>query len=123
MAMLGPGDAGNRSYRPMVVGDVIDGWKVIEVNEKTAVVESGGVQETILMNDPTAQIPRDYNRTLAGAQNPVLPAPVARAPEPEQPRVPVVQPQVGAPAPAPAAGAPGTRIIRTPFGDKVVPVP
>src|SRR5262245_66569208 len=26
MAMLGPGQQGNRSYRPMVVGEAMDGW-------------------------------------------------------------------------------------------------
>ncbi len=118
MAMLGPGIAGNRSYRPMIVGEVIDGWTLVEVRDKSVVIESNGVRENVYMNDPTAMLPRDYSRT-AGAQpgsQAVALRPTASqqqaAPQPLPP--PANSPQ-GAPAPK-------TKVIDTPFGKKVITV-
>jgi hypothetical protein len=119
MALMGPGNPGNRAYRPLTVGDEIDGWKLIQVDPKAVVVESGGVQERILMNDPSAQIARDYSKTLSTATN----APVVSIGPPPA-AVPAAQPNSQQPSPTGADGpAPRTRIIKTPFGDKVVPEP
>jgi hypothetical protein len=115
MAMLGPGVQGNRSYRPMIAGEVIDGWTLVEVKDKSVVLESGGVRETVFMNDPTAMVPRDYTRT-------------AGAPSQSQAAVrPTASQQQAAPLPAqstpnnPQGGpAPKTRVIETPFGRKVI---
>jgi hypothetical protein len=122
MAMLGPGASNNRSYRPMIVGEVIDGWTLLEVKDKSAVLESNGVRETVLMNDPTAMVPRDYSRT-ASAQ-PQSQAATGRSNASQQQAAPAPQP-----LPPPPAGnnpqggpAPKTRVIDTPFGKKVIPV-
>ena len=106
MAMLGPGQAGNRSYRPMKTGEVIDGWTVSEIQEKAVVIVSYEVRETIVMNDPTGQVARDYARTVpSGAAAPVNP-----------------------PLPTSIPAAPGSapkqmRLIETPLGPRMVEVP
>jgi hypothetical protein len=120
MAMLGPGLSGNRSYRPMIVGEVMDGWTLVEVKDKSVVLESGGVRETVLMNDPTAMVPRDYSRT-AGAQ-PQSQAATVRPTASQQQAVPppLSQPASGS---NPQGGpAPKTKVIDTPFGKKVITV-
>src|SRR5262245_10305228 len=96
MAMLGPRLAGNRSYRPMLVGEVIDGWTLVEVKDKSVVLDSNGVRETVYMNDPTAMVPRDYSRTTSpqgqfaggatvrptASQQQAAPAPLPQPPQP-----------------------------------------
>jgi len=123
MAMLGPGVSGNRSYRPMIVGEVIDGWTLVEVKDKSVVLESNGVRDTVLMNDPTALVPRDYSRTVS-AQPQISGGTAVR---------PTASQQQAAPAPPPPSQqptgnnpqggpAPKTRVIDTPFGKKVITV-
>src|SRR5438094_218192 len=70
MALIGPGKPGNRDYKPMMVGEIIDGWTLVSISDKSVVMKGNDVQETIAMNDPTAQIPREHTRTE------VAPAPV-----------------------------------------------
>lgn len=107
MAMVGPGQQpGNRSYRPMKVGETIDGWTITEIQEKAIIVAANDVTQTVIMNDPTAQVPRSETRTSGSGQ----PAPVYVAPAP-------------APAAATPAGAKRTRVIQTIFGPKVVEDP
>src|SRR2546422_1371753 len=72
MAMIGPGKPGNRDYKPLKVGEVIDGWTVVAISEKSVVVKGNDVEETIAMNDPTAQVPRDHSRTLEAAPAPAV---------------------------------------------------
>src|SRR3989442_3617451 len=94
MALIGPGKPGNRDYKPMKVGEIIDGWTLVSISDKSVVMKGNDVQETIAMNDPTAQIPREHTRT-------------------ELAPTPVVTSTVGLPAPAtPAVSSPqqpGTR--------------
>src|SRR5262245_42225357 len=121
MAMLGPGLAGNRSYRPMIAGEVIDGWTLVEVKDKSVVLDSNGVRETVYMNDPTAMVPRDYSRTASAQQSQAV---VVRATGSQQQAAPAPssapqQPTGNNPQGAPA---PKTKVIDTPFGKKVITV-
>ncbi len=105
VAMVAPGQGNSRAFRPMHLGESIDGWTLVEIQEKAIVVTANSTRATIILNDPTAQLPRDYTRT----------APAATAPP------------AMVPAPVPTAAAPGTtkpktKIIQTPFGPKEVPI-
>ena len=112
LAMLGPGQSGNRSYRAMKVGDVIDGWTVVEIQEKAAVIAANEIRETIIMSDPTAQIPRDYSRTA------VTSSPV---PQVVLPSAPPAASNNSSPSSSPSNGAaPRQRVIQTPFGPKTI---
>ena len=123
--MLAIGDPGNRAYRPMRIGEVIDGWELVEIRDKAVLVRSGSVEETIIMNGPTAQIPREGNRTLARA----APSPAVRtvaAP---------AQDTAGTARNAPAASSrnpvanrndeppAGFRVMKTPWGNRLIPIP
>lgn len=115
MAMVGPGRAGNRSYRPVKTGEVVDGWTVTEIQEKAVVVTASGITETLIMNDPSAQIPRERTRTSATATPPVqvIDRPAAQV-------VPAANSSSSttsnAPPPSPVTPPPGQRAIQTPFG-------
>lgn len=65
MAMLATGNQGNRDYRPVRLGQSIDGWELIEILEKSVRIRSGNVEATVSMNDPTARMPRNQLRTIA----------------------------------------------------------
>jgi hypothetical protein len=113
MAMLAP--AGNRSYRPMKVGELIDGWTVTEIQDKSVVVTGNAIRQTLVMNDPTGLIPRDTTRTTVTAIAPAA--------------IPAAIPQ---PAPAftstPTPAAPGSaprkmRLVDGPLGPRMVEVP
>ena len=71
VAMVGPGKPGNRDYRPMKIGEMIDGWTIVSIADKSVVVKGNEVEQTIILNDPTAQVPREHGRTLdAGPATP-----------------------------------------------------
>ncbi|HLH30733.1 MAG TPA: hypothetical protein VKY31_05990 [Terriglobia bacterium] len=123
IAMLAPGDAPPRSSRPVHAGEVFDGWTVVEIQEKTVIVKWDDVKETLIMNDPTAQLARDYSKT--GSSSPASQPVVAVAP--------AAQPAAAAPAASSNPFAPQTPVvsptgkkqilIHTPFGDKVMDDP
>jgi len=75
LAMVGPGKPGNRNYQSMKTGEVIDGWTVVEISDKSIVIEANSVRESVIMNDPLAQVERDHTRTLL-----LLPLPSLRQP-------------------------------------------
>ena len=129
MAMLASGGAGNRAARPVRIGRVIDGWELIEILDKSVRIRSGGVETTVIMNDPTARMPRDRRRTAArsGAAPAVYsvqaPVPAARVQSGVN-RTPARQ--SGTPNPAAVTEdnvPPGFMIQRTPFGNRLVPKP
>ena len=131
MAMLATGGPGNRAYRPVRVGEVIDGWELVEILDKSVRVRSGGVEETVIMNDPTAQVRRDRSRTIArsGAPPPVstvqAPANTAATVQSGVNRTTASRPS-GTPNPATVTEdnvPPGFMIQRTPFGSRLVPKP
>ena len=129
MAMLASGEAGTRAYRPVRIGELIDGWELIEILDKSVRIRSGSVETTVIMNDPTAQRPRDRSRTTArsGAapvvstvQAPVSATNVQSGVNPTPAR------QAGRPNPAAVTEdnvPPGFMIQRTPFGNRLVPKP
>ena len=129
MAMLASGGAGNRASRPVRIGRVIDGWELIEILDKSVRIRSGGVETTVIMNDPTARMPRDRRRTAprSGAAPAVssvqAPVPAARVQSGVN-RTPARQ--SGTPNPAAVTEdnvPPGFMIQRTPFGNRLVPQP
>lgn len=132
LAMLAVGEQGNREYRSVRVGEVVDGWELIEIEGKAVVIESGGVRSTIIMNDPTAaQIPRDRRRTIArnGAGPQVSTVQTAQTPPPgagTQSSVNRSPARLAAPNPANIMEEnvpPGFMIQRTPFGNRFIPKP
>src|ERR1051326_3182961 len=93
MAMVGTAKAGNQ--KSMRVGEVIEGWTIISIADKSMVIKGNDLQETIVMNDPPVQIQRDHSRTVdvaapAHAANVVpvstQPAAPAQAAAPQQAR-------------------------------------
>ena len=124
MAMIGPAKPGNRDYKPMKVGDVIDGWTVVSIAEKSVIVKGNEVEETIAMNDPTAQVPRDHSRTIEAAPAPGVTStsgfspPPAAVSSPQTPGARAQQPQ--------QPGQPGQRRRTTqitPFGIREIEEP
>jgi hypothetical protein len=115
LAMVGSGQSNNRTDRPMRVGETIDGWTLAEIQEKAIVVSWNDTKQTIVMSDPTAQVPRDYSRTATAgsASTTVLTSTPAPTPTPT-----TVAPTT------PAPQAPGkSHVIDTPFGKKVIQDP
>ncbi len=127
LAMLGTGNGGDRAYQPMKVGEVIDGWELVEIFDKSVQVRSEGVEVTVIMNDPTADAPRVANRTIArsGAtpQVATVRAPTA-AVQSGVNRSAVARPTNPNPsAVTPDNVPPGFMIQKTPFGNRLVPKP
>ena len=119
--MVAQGRPGNRNYQPMKLGEVIDGWTITEILDKSIVIRANSIEDSVIMNDPSAQVPRDYTRTVAAPTQPLV---VSGAP----PSNASTTPSVAAPAPPsqPAAGqAPGRRrvIQQTPFGVREIEEP
>ena len=129
IALLATGQPGNTASMPYQVGESIDGWQVLEIVNKSVVVESGGVRSTVLMNDPTAQVPRGTARTLAsGSVAPQVSTVGAGAPGPTvQSSTTSTGTRASVPSPSEITEEnvpPGFRIQRTPgFGNRIVPIP
>jgi hypothetical protein len=111
LAMLAPGDSGTRSSKPVYVGEVFDGWTVVEIQDKTVTVKSDDVKETLIINDPIAQALRDYGRTGGSGPSPIAP------PSPAPPTPPIAPPQVSDPQSI-TPGTSGKKAcqVYTPFG-------
>jgi hypothetical protein len=122
MAMVGLGKAGNRDYKPMKVGEVIDGWTILSIDDKSIVVKGNEVQETILLNDPTAQIPRDHTRTLDSA--PATPNAISVGASSSLPTPPPASPAASPSGTQPAAQPGQRRKVTqvTPFGIREIEV-
>jgi hypothetical protein len=124
IAMLGSGKPGaRRSSLPMKLGDTIDGWRVVDIAEKAVTVEANAMREVVIMNDPTAEIPREHTRTLeTGAGT----AGVVQTGVSSRPSAPPSPSPSSTSAPAsnanPAAPAPRMREIHTPFGTVRQPI-
>jgi hypothetical protein len=112
MAMIGSGRAPSRSFRPMKVGETIDGWAITKIEEKTVLVQIGGKQETLIMNDPTVTIPRESIKTASSAPSAPPVAPI------QSTSSPLLNAPASSPAasPSPAPNTPG-KVIVTPFGN------
>jgi hypothetical protein len=116
LAMVASGQTpGNRSYKPMKVGEVIDGWTIRQILDKSIVVEANQIEESVLMNDPSAQIQREYTRTGPAATPPVAT---------NQPQPPAASP-LTLPPPAQSSPTPPRRrriLQQTPFGVREIEV-
>jgi hypothetical protein len=123
MAMMAPSDATSRGeYRPFRVGQFIGGWEIVEIDDKSVVVASGGGRQTIMMNDPSAGLPRTRQAAQAVSSNPVPQVSTVGA----APKAPVPPPPANAAATTNSNTLPGTsRTVpyQTPWGtiQKVVP--
>jgi hypothetical protein len=120
IAMLASAQSG-RTSRPIKVGESLDDWEVVEIRDKAVVVtNSTGIRETLIVNDPKAQVARSSERT--GATTASAPPPVTViTPTPSQPSAStggdVVRPQTPAtPPPSPSTGGCPDGILQTPFG-------
>lgn len=113
LAMLAAGDASSRFSRPVYVGEVFDGWTVIDIQDKTVTVKSDDVKETLNINDPTAQIARSIEKTPTGPPQGPATTPSSPAPAPPQIAPPTVADQQTT-----TPGTPGKKPcqIFTPFG-------
>jgi hypothetical protein len=118
LAMIASGQpAGNRNYKPMKVGEIIDGWTITKILDKSIVIKASEIEDSVLMDDATAQVPREYARS-APAPAPVIttsqPAPAAASPLSMPPQ----------PTPQPNSGQPRRRRIlqQTPFGVREIEV-
>jgi hypothetical protein len=123
MAMLAPADAPARSSRPVRAGEVFDGWTVAEIQEKAVIVKWDQVTESLIINDPTAQVTRDYGKTGVGA----APGPVVTVAPAALPAAPVATvPSGNSFAPQTTTTSPTGKkqiVIHTPFGDKIMDDP
>jgi hypothetical protein len=72
LAMVGPGKPGNRQYKPMKVGEVIDGWTITSIADKAIAIKGNDTVDTVTLNDPTAQIPREHERTIELTATPAV---------------------------------------------------
>lgn len=114
IAMLSPGQSG-RASRPVKVGESVDSWQVVEIADKSVVVTAeNGTRQTIIMNDPTAQVARSIERTGTGQPSlgMVISAPSAVSNSTAN------TPASTAPAAQPGNAAPSNPdILVTPFGN------
>ena len=116
LAMVASGQpAGNRNYKPMKVGEVIDGWTITKILDKSIVIMANDIEDSVLMDDATAQVPREYARSTAAP-----PAVVSTS----QPAPAVSSPLTATPPSQPSAGATRRRRIlqQTPFGVREIEV-
>jgi len=117
-AFVAPG-GGNRNSRPMKVGEVVDGWTIVEIGTKTIEVESNGNRQAVILNDPTAQISRAIDRTSApvtGGSSTTVIQPNGQTSGTNITERSSPAPDRGQPAPPP--GQPTGRYEDTPFGIK-----
>jgi hypothetical protein len=88
LALVGSPKAGNQ--RPMKAGQVVDGWTIVSIMDKSMLIRGNDVEQTVIMNDPTIDIPRDHSRTSDVPPTPNVlsigaPAAAAASPVPTQP--------------------------------------
>jgi hypothetical protein len=120
LAMVASGQPpGNRNYRPMRVGEAIDGWTITKILDKSIAIKADQIEDSVLMSDPTAQVPRDSTRTAVAA------APVISTAQPQPPPSALTPPSaLSAPPQQSSAPPKGRRRIlqQTPFGVREIEV-
>ena len=120
IALVAPGKPGNRQYKPMKAGEVVDGWTIVSISDKSIIIRANSIEESVVMNDPTAQVQRDYTRTTVTPQ----PA-VTGAATPPPAAAPLQQPAAAQATPQPAnpqQGTPRKKTILTPFGPREIDI-
>lgn len=121
-AMVASGKQGNRNYKPMKIGETIDGWTITQILSESIVIKANSIEDSVLMNDALAQVSRDAARTVAPAAPPVISI-GQPAPPPASASAPsIFQPS----ASQPAAGQPPRQRRRitqqTPFGIREIEI-
>jgi hypothetical protein len=130
LAVVASGQTGanNRNSRSIKAGETIDGWTVIQITDASMVIEGNSIRETVLINDPSAQIQRDHTRTVAASEA-VAVNRVSQT-SPAQIPPPIVAPAANGasstsaplvPSPGGQILPDGSRVIQTPFGPHVIP--
>src|SRR5262245_14575074 len=122
LAMLAAGDGASRSSRPVRIGEVFDGWTLLEIQDKSVTVRWDQTKESLIMNDPTAQVARDYTKTSGTNGSPQTPVTTASAPAPA-PGSTVQTPTVAAPTPTTSPSGRRQIVVQTPFGPKTMDDP
>jgi hypothetical protein len=122
LAMLATGDGAGRSSRPVRIGEVFDGWTLLEIRDKSVTVRWEETKESLIMNDPTAQVARDYTKTSGATGSPQTSVTTVSTPAPSP--APTVQAPTAA-APTPTTSPSGRRqiVVQTPFGPKTMDDP
>jgi hypothetical protein len=121
LAMLASGQAGNRNSRPVKVGEMVDGWTVLEIGDSTVTVEANAIRETIRINE---SVQRDHTRTLSSEAVTTVRSVNAPATPPPQTLPPPITPPPGGGTSTQPSGQvlpDGSRVIQTPFGPHVIP--
>jgi hypothetical protein len=108
VAMIGSGRNPSRAFRAMKVGETIEGWAIEKIDKKTVTVLAGEQREVLIMDDPTAAVPRDSAKT-AGAPAPVAPVNTTAPAPPSNAQA--------APSNPASSSAPPPGVIATPFGN------
>src|SRR6266480_4021406 len=62
MASVGTTRPGSQKF--MKVGEVIDGWTIVSIADRSMVIKGNDVQQTVIMNYPTVHVDRDSFPTL-----------------------------------------------------------
>jgi hypothetical protein len=52
-----------KNSKPVKVDDEIDGWKIVDIQRTGITIESNGQRQTVVVNDASAQLPRDGGKT------------------------------------------------------------
>src|SRR5215467_2427371 len=103
VALVGSPKGGGQ--KPVKEGEVIDGWTIVSIADKSMLIRGNDTDQTVIMNDPTVQITRDHSRTL---DVPAVPNVVAVGTQPAAPPPPASS-QPASPGPAPQPQQPGQR--------------
>ena len=119
-AQVAPGPTGNKNYSSFEVGQEVDGWKIVDIQLTSIIVESNGTRQTVTMNDPVAKVARDSGKTAIAT-----PPSVIQVTQPVRTgstaSTPVQSPATGVVSqPAPASAQPRPVPIQTLFGGTVV---
>jgi hypothetical protein len=115
VALMGKAGASTRTGPPVKVGETFEGWKVINIDNKSVVVMADGVEESLVVG--RVPIVRNTEKTTASAPPsvsvvapPPVPTPANPAPAPRANQAAINSWRPGMPAP------PGTHIVSNPFG-------
>jgi hypothetical protein len=112
---------GAHNSRTVRIGESVDGWTVMEIEDKSLIVEGNAARETIVMNEPSSQVQRE--RTQGSGANSV-PAVQNVGQAASTPAKPAATPATTAPSQSTPDGQvqpDGSRIIQTPFGPHRIP--
>jgi hypothetical protein len=120
MALVGSAKAG--SQKPMKAGEIVDGWTIVSIADKSMLIRGNDVEQAVIMNDPTVQIPRDHSRT---SDVPLAPSVISIGAQPAAPAGLPAQSQPAAASPAPQPQPGQRRRIQqvTPFGIREIEEP